>query len=304
MDDRLPERQMADHLSFRLVQGIRQRALAEGEAIAETHRFVQPPVDPFQIIEREPLIVPFGADFGSAFDGRLEYQAPRFLLFYNAKYDQWSHEGEHHPKVIFITAHELAHFFTDEHRDYLRRGGGPHRSFAEFVSDSIVEQQADSFASGLLMPTHLLRPTVNEEPNVTMDLIKDVRAKYRVPLVSMLIRWTQLSDFPSATICLLPGGTIAWGFVSEGFGRGGMFSVLRGNAVVSQDAHRFIAADPTFSKYREDVGAGYAHHWLDTVRKRVSVRENYVVLPYRRQAFVFVTADEDEVADSSGHDDD
>ena len=291
---------MSSDLSWRLLQGIKERAIAEGEAIAETYGFLKPPVNPFRIIERERLIVPFGADFSTAFDGRLEYQAPRFLLFYNTKYDQWTHGGEHHPKVIFTAAHELAHFFTDEHRDYLRRGGGPHRSFAEFASDSVVEQQADSFASGLLMPSHILRQTINEDSEVTLDFLKEVRATYEVPLVSMLVRWTQLSDFPCATICLSPNGVIAWGFVSEGFARGGIFKALRGAVASSQNAHRFVAAEPTLGKYREAVADGYADHWLDTSRRRLSVRENYVAIPYRRQAFVFVTASEDEIADASG----
>jgi hypothetical protein len=291
---------MSDDLSWRLAEGIRERAMADGEAIAESYGYLRAPVDPFRIIDCERLIVPFGADFGTAFEGRLEYQSPRFLLFYNTRYDQWAHEGAHHPKVIFTTAHELAHFFTDEHRDYLRRGGGPHRSFAEFVSDSIVEQQADSFASGLLMPGYLLRPIVNDDPDWNLARLKEVRAAFQVPLVSMLVRWTQLNDFPSATLCLSPSGTIAWGFVSEGFARGGVFKALRGMVTISQNARRFIEIEPSFSKYREGAGNGYAHHWLDTARRRLSVREHYVAIPYRHQSFVLITADEDEVAEESG----
>jgi len=55
-------------------------------------------------------------DFGDAFDGRLEYQRPRFIIFYNTKYDAWPHMGEHHPKVKFTVAHELGHFFLNAHR--------------------------------------------------------------------------------------------------------------------------------------------------------------------------------------------
>lgn len=67
--------------------------------------------------------------------------------------------------------------------------------------------------------------------------------------------------------------------------------------------HRFIEVEPTLSRYREGTGSGYAHYWLDTTRRRVSVRENYVIIPYRRQVFVFVTADESDVAEDGREDD-
>jgi hypothetical protein len=288
-----------EELSWRLMQGIKDRATGDGEAIAEAHNFSQPPVNPFEIIKRERLIIPFGANFGDAFDGRLEYQAPSFLLFYNTRFNRWAHDGEHHPKVLFTAAHELGHFFTDEHRDYLRRGGSAHRSFAEFASDSIVEQQADSFATGLLMPSYLLRPTVNQADDVSLDVVKTVRARYQVPLVSMLVRWTQLNDFPSATLCVVPNGTIKWGYISEGFSRVGIFRVLRGKRS-SQSAQKFLSLEPSLSKYREGAANGYAHLWLDTPIRRLSVREHYIVIPYRRELFVLLVADEEEVEQATG----
>jgi len=287
---------MAGELSWRLLQAIREQAAAEGETIARAMGFHVPPVDPFKIIAEERRIFARGGDFGDAFDGRLEYQAPQFLLFYNTKYDRWPHAGAHHPKVRFTAGHELGHFYLDEHREFLRRGGGPHRSFSEFRSEPVVEQQADWFAAGLLMPEFLLGPVVNDDPSATLDAVKAAREQFDVSLTGVLVRWVQLSHFPCATICVAPHGRIKWGFVSEGFGRARGYRSLRGAPMQSPDARKFLAAEPGCTKFREGSGVGVAHHWIDLPCGDLGVKEYYLSIPYRQDMMVFVVGDEDEVA--------
>ncbi len=97
-----------------------RKAAEYGEQIAREADFLKPPIDPFAVIENESgRIKAFGDDFGSDFDGRLEFQKPDFLLFYNTKYDTWTHIGRHHPKVLFTIGHELGHYFIEHHRNYL-----------------------------------------------------------------------------------------------------------------------------------------------------------------------------------------
>jgi hypothetical protein len=278
--------------------------MLHGETIAEsTGFFSKPPIDPFRIMRSERRISACGLDFGEAFDGRLEYEAPQFLLFYNTKYDAWPHDGDHHPKVRFTVGHELGHFFIDEHREYLRRGGGPHRSFSEFVADPVVEQQADAFAAGLLMPSYLLSGIVNEDPAPTLGLLKATRDQFRVSLTSMMVRWVQLSHFPCAAVAVSGSGRIKWGFVSEAFVEAGVFRARVGESVGSSDTRQFISVDPSVSRYREGQGQGLVHQWLQSDRKDIYVREFQVAIPYRRDVLVLVTADEDEVAGASDDDD-
>ena len=287
---------MASPFSWRLLQGIREQAASEGETIARAMGFASAPVDPFKIIDEERQIFARGEDFGEAFDGRLEYQDPQFLLFYNTAYDRWPHTGAHHPKVRFTAAHELAHFYLDEHREFLRRGGGPHRSFSEFRAEPVVEQQADCFAAGLLMPEFLLGPVVNDDPSPTLDTVKRARELFDVSLTSMIVRWVQLSHFPCAAISVLPSGQIRWGFVSEGFGRAGGFRSLRGTSLQSSMAKRFLAAEPTCTTFREGTGSGLAHHWIELARRDIGVDEFYLAIPYRQDMLVMVIGDEGEVA--------
>lgn len=53
----------------------------------------------------------------------------------------------------FTLAHELGHYFIDQHRRGLEEGKvRSHGSVVEFESELPIEQEADTFAASLLMP--------------------------------------------------------------------------------------------------------------------------------------------------------
>jgi len=280
--------------SWNLEQTRRDAAADLAERIVKDLRIAAPPVSPFRIIRSEKRrIRAIGEDFGNAFDGRLEYQHPRFLLFYNTKYDAWPHRGEHHPKVNFTIAHELGHFFLDAHRKYLKRGGKPHGSETEFVSDNLSEQEADSFAAGLLIPRFLADKVVNNAPP-TLKALQAGRDLFDVSLTSMMVRWVQLCDYPCA-MCSVHEGAIDWGFTSDAFKRVGAYRVNRGSKVTSRSACKLLDADRSLSRYREEEGWGRAEHWLDFDRGDIGVVEYFVVVPSLKSLLVFITAEEDDV---------
>jgi hypothetical protein len=280
--------------SWKLEQARREAAADFAERIVKDLGIAAPPVSPFRILRSEKRrITACGDDFGDAFDGRLEYQRPRFLLFYNTKYDAWPHSGEHHPKVNFTVAHELAHFFLDAHRNYLKHGGRPHGSQTEFVSDNNSEREADAFAAGLLMPTFLADAVVNHGPP-TLEAVKNGRGVFEVSLTSMMVRWVQVSNFPCA-MCSVRNGAIEWGFTSEAFKKAGAYRVNRGEKVTSRGACKFLAADPALSRYREEEGWGGVEAWLAWERGRLDVVEHYVAIPSVKQVLVLITAEEDDV---------
>jgi hypothetical protein len=66
---------------------LRRDAAADlAERIVKDLKITRPPVSPFRVIGSEKRrIKAFGDDFGDAFDGRLEYQRPQFLLVRQAK---------------------------------------------------------------------------------------------------------------------------------------------------------------------------------------------------------------------------
>jgi hypothetical protein len=278
--------------SWELEQARREAAAGLAERIVRDLGITGPPVSPFRILRSElRRITAYGEDFGDAFDGRLEYQHPRFLLFYNTKYDAWPHAGAHHPKVNFTVAHELGHFFLDAHRNYLKQGGRPHGSQTEFASENNAERQADAFAAGLLMPAFLAAAVVNDGPP-TLDAVKKARDVFEVSLTSMMVRCVQLSDFPCA-MCSVHNGVIEWGFVSEAFKKAGAYRVNRGARVSSRSACEFLAADP--SRYREEEGWGDVGAWLPWEKGRLGVVEYFVAVPSVRRLLVLISAEEDDV---------
>lgn len=288
---------------WKMMQNARDAALARGEEIARLNGFVKAPVDPFAVIaSEEDQLLAAGDDFQDCFDGRLSYHDGGFLLLYNTRYNAWSKNGTHHPKVRFTVAHELGHYYLDRHREFLVNRRKPIESFTEFESHREVERQADAFAAGLLMPKHLVGPRVNSDTDAGMDSIKEAAAVFDVSLTSMLVRWTQLSHFPCATLCVRQG-VIQWGFGSEAFRNCGLWKTKRGVGIMSADARSFVKVDPSCGTFREGQGVGFASHWLDGEQDVVDVREYYLVIPYSECVMVFVTADESELPTPQGNDD-
>lgn len=294
---------MAVDGAWKQKRAARQAALERGEETARIFPFTYGPVDPFQVVRSERELIHIeGDDFRDCFDGRLSFHEGRFLLVYNTKYDAWPKQGPHHPKVRFTVAHELGHFYLDRHREFLVKRRRAIESITEFEADAEVERQADAFAAGLLMPRYLVGPLINTETEPTIDSVKSAAAAFDVSLTSMMVRWTQLSHFPCAAICVRRS-QIQWAFVSEGFSHGGFWRGLRGTAVRSADALRFLQQDPSFSTFREDSGSGYAHNWLEGEANRIAVQEHYLAIPYSQCMMVFLTADEEDVPYRWGDDD-
>jgi Zn-dependent peptidase ImmA (M78 family) len=272
------------------------KAAKEGEEIAKAYEFGEPPVDPFEIVEAERELIHIeGGDFQNAFDGRIKFIGPRFLICYNTKYNAWRHKGKHHTKIIFTVGHELGHFFLHKHREYLVNSRHDHESFTEFTSNnSLIEDQADMFSSGLLMPGYLLRPYVNKKNFVTLDEFHEIRTLFKVSLIGMLVRWTQLTDFPMATVAI-KNGKIRYGWVSEALRKRGAYKVRKGEACRGKEAKAFIQSEPSLERYRNATGAGSIHNWIDFDRMRLLTQEFYFAIPYTKTVWVFVMADENEL---------
>jgi len=126
----------------------RNREIAElANAVADEHcpkGIVQPPA----IAADKGITISFG-QYGDAFDGMLEHLAGRFHIYCNL--DRLGQPDA--PRARFTLAHELGHYFIDEHRLALQAGRvQPHGSACEYESPILAEQEADLFAANLLMP--------------------------------------------------------------------------------------------------------------------------------------------------------
>jgi hypothetical protein len=106
-------------------------------------------IDPELVIRELGITLSFG-DYGDCFDGMLECRKGRFHIYCNLARVGNSTGG----RARFTLGHELGHYFIDSHRNALKSGKAPaHPSFCSQPDPaSVVEEEADHFASYLLMP--------------------------------------------------------------------------------------------------------------------------------------------------------
>jgi uncharacterized protein DUF955 len=135
-------------ISKQLVEPARRDEIAElAEAVADEH-CPSDRVDPLAIARAKGVTHSFGA-YGDAFDGMLELHAGRWHIYGNR--DRVG--GPDTPRARFTVAHELGHYFLDEHRNAMIAGRvAAHRSQCEYESPNLAEQEADHFGANLLMP--------------------------------------------------------------------------------------------------------------------------------------------------------
>lgn len=266
---------------------------------------VRNPVDPLAIARtEEPFLRAGGRNLGNRYDGKLEYhrRINRFLLFFNTKYDVRLPPGEHHPRTRFSICHELGHFFLDHHRAYFMRGGKPHRSTSEYLTGLQVEREADAFAASLLLPTHLLRPTVNKG-ELSLERLDGISGAFQTSLLSTAIRCVRLSDFPCA-VAGIRDGEIAWMFPSEPLIKAGLYP-RRGHLPPN-------ARDPwtEFLAGTEDRGQadGTVRDWFCTYEREqletVNVTEEYVPVQVLGTLLVLLKLDEGDVFPDEGDEED
>lgn len=90
-------------------------------------------------------------NYEDAFDGMLLYDIDNKDFHIHINIDNGNRQNSKRGR--FTLAHELGHFFLDEHRLGLKQGLlEPHASFHNLNQKSLIEKEADYFASCLLMP--------------------------------------------------------------------------------------------------------------------------------------------------------
>lgn len=175
----------------------RKREISDlAEAIADEICPEPYPVNPVLIAEKTGLTNK-AANYGGYFEGYLEYRKDRFFIFLHLN------EGEHLylPRVRFSFAHELGHYFLDEHRMALMSPGmTPHGSEGIFSSDILTEREADYFAACLLIPEKRLRRDVFRR-KFNMTLMNELKSKYQVSMTALLLRFTGLGNHPLMVVC-------------------------------------------------------------------------------------------------------
>jgi Zn-dependent peptidase ImmA (M78 family) len=164
-------------------------------------------------------------NYGDCFDGLLEYDDGSFHIYLNT-HDNLTYDN---PRIRFSFAHELGHYFIDEHRNALIKGKSLHKSFNQFLRRNIVEMEADLFASNFLMPRQSLLCDIPNK-KFSIDIINSLKDKYKVSFTACALRYLDIDKYP-IMIVYAENNQIKWKFCNEDF----RYKYLRNDNIVPQD---------------------------------------------------------------------
>ncbi|MCI0458580.1 MAG: ImmA/IrrE family metallo-endopeptidase [Gemmataceae bacterium] len=231
---------MSNTKSVYLPAGRREELAELAEAVAEEH-CPSRRVEPASIAQAKGITLSFGR-YADAFDGLLEHCGGRFHIYCNLD----RVERADSPRARFTLGHELGHFYIDEHRNALRGGGAPsHPSFCEYESRNPVEQEADHFASCLLMPAARFVPQ-SRRLSAGLGGILALAEKFGTSVTSTAIRYAILRIKPCVVVKWSDEG-YAWKWLSYDAREAGYRKTIESSAdVVGGSATgQALAGDPT-----------------------------------------------------------
>lgn len=172
-------------MAKRLLTESRRQELSELAEFVADEYCPNGPVSPETILEAKGVTSSFGS-YGDTFDGLLEYRAGDFHVFYNR--DRLGYPMS--PRARFTLGHELGHYFIDEHRCALIEGAGPHGSLCEYVSDLLIEVEADTFSSSLLMPRRRFLSVARRKPKGMAGVLA-LKEVFKTSITSTALRYIQ-----------------------------------------------------------------------------------------------------------------
>lgn len=154
---------------------------------------------PAQIASSIGISFSYG-DYGSAFHGLIEQENKGFHIFINTRIS-----NAEHPRSRFTFAHELGHYFIDEHRQALLSGKTPsHPSFSDFRSKNPVELEADYFASSLLLPDSRIKSDCLKKP-FNFNLVQTISEKYQTSITATVLKLMTIDKHPIMLACYVRG---------------------------------------------------------------------------------------------------
>lgn len=179
---------------------LRKREIEElADFIATESYSDNKPVNVAAIAEGNGLTYCFG-NYEEYFDGMLEYEDGHFHIYINnrGKYSKST------PRIRFSFAHELGHYFIDEHRLVLESGTSLHHSSKYcFEQRNPVEKEADFFASCLLMPYSVFGNAC--QGKFSFKKLDDLSNRFGTSLPATASRYMDFGLMPIALVCAKDG---------------------------------------------------------------------------------------------------
>lgn len=126
--------------------------------------------------------------YEDCFDGILIYDENKFHIHLNL--DRGNSIETKRGRFSF--AHELAHYFIEEHRIPLSKGEvAPHGSLHDFGHNDSIEEEADYFAACLLMPEQLFRK-IPTGKTFSLNTITTLSKAFDTSILATILRFTEI----------------------------------------------------------------------------------------------------------------
>lgn len=209
-------------------------ATQHGEKIAEEFGFNQFPVKPREVAKARDIIIQAKPAEVTGVSGAIIFAGDSATIIYSTEYGNEGFEN-------FSIAHELGHWFLPGHPEEIAKGGGAHMSRANFTQNTSIELEADHFASGLLLPSHLTRNLLSTN-QIGLDGILKLAEAAHCSITAAAIRAAECSTYPMAII-VSKASEIAYAFTSEPFKSLGKLAFLRKGAPLPAGATSSFNAD-------------------------------------------------------------
>jgi len=113
----------------------------------------------------------------------------------------------------WVIAHEIGHFCL--HKNVVPLFSDTYKTLSDWFQKGPQEQQANDFASELLMPSPLFKQRVVGK-KLDINLIQDTAQYFNVSLTATFLKYRFLGDFP-VMIIFIENGLIKWKQFTQGF---------------------------------------------------------------------------------------
>lgn len=261
--------------------------IAELAEIVANEHCPQGKVEPEKIARENDLTFNYGR-YQDYFDGLLEHKSGRFHIYCNLDRVEDAISG----RARFTMAHELGHYFIDEHRNALMAGAAPsHPSFCEHESKLLVEMEADHFASNLLMPEGRFRKTC-ERKRVGMDSILELAKLFGTSITSTALRYTKLDIVPCA-VFKWSKGRLQWRWMSTETFRQRFGSTVQVATEIPSDsptAKAMRGEIPPNGRYFEagtTVSAWFRQVWDSSYRNEIMMEQSISLGRFGTLSFLY-----------------
>lgn len=235
----------------------REDEITELAEYLSVEKFANKRVEPEEFAKDKSIRVIAGR-YEDAFDGMLEHDAGEFFIYCNL--DRLTSLST--PRARFTIAHELGHFYIDEHRNALKSGEVPtHPSHCDHESKNPIELEADCFASSLLMPSERFRKRA-KRVEAGLAGIQKLAGDFGTSLTSTAIRYAKL-DLETCVIIKWNSGGYGWKWLSPSAYEAGWRKTIETPAkLVPESATERIVSAGTSSESQVQMTGTTASHWF------------------------------------------